>query len=650
MARRLLVDGVDRIGLTQRGSIRLASTARNGEVGMGGWNTDDDAAALAFPGLKVARLIEDASGADKHIWRGRIWIKNLARGDWFMGNARRFAVNVVDSNWDFSKLRVHASPRPAESDVARVLWLVGYILNGGASTATNARARASTVFGTSTYVPNTNLVTLPARSFDNSDPFGVLDDAIRSSGKTFFPVLNDDGTLDLFYDLPTSTAYASTLSITDDGTADGITSYAPAPDGPSGTQDPSELLSGVGLVTSTGAVTTAYNPTIEAAYDVAEVTTFDQGASAPTAAARAAQILVQRGVEEDRYRCFIDVAPARAHLLKAGMTLSFRSAAAGVTAPITVRVVRCEPELTMQNLYRLHLELAFPEKVTPRLQSSGYVPILGQGLPVVGSGGAIYALQLVLSVDGPTVVVYIAAGFAGGGATQFLIDNAAFAPTDRLHWYLRDDLGGNHLGGEFAAGVDHTVVIGINATQGYASVDGSAYATAPIGAWAGARTAIAIGNSHPTQNLRVRNLASAGALIDDFSRVVASGWGTASDGNLWTTFVGAPVASVDGTSGLVLGAAANLLRLELIDTELGGAVAYYGNSYGPVQVAVADGIVSSWTLPTPAAYIPGTLEVKVDGIPQIATETAPASGTFSLPWVPGAGDIISATWRVPVGP
>ena len=51
------------------------------------------------------------------------------------------------------------------------------------------------------------------------------------------------------------------------------------------------------------------------------------------------------------------------------MVISFRWADAGVTSPTTVRVARCAPELIEDELYKMHLELSYPEKIKPRIQS-----------------------------------------------------------------------------------------------------------------------------------------------------------------------------------------------------------------------------------------------------------------------------------------
>lgn len=76
--------------------------------------------------------------------------------------------------------------------------------------------------------------------------------------------------------------------------------------------------------------------------------------------------------------------------------------------------------------------------------------------------------------------------------------------------------------------------------------------------------------------------------------------------------------------------------------------AFYGNNYGMVLVAIADGISSQYQLPYPYSYVSGTLSVTVNGVQTIAQEISPALGTFSLNFTPNAGSEIYAKWQVPV--
>lgn len=374
--RALTVDAVDRTDVVRLPGTTLVSAAYNGEPGTGSVTVDDEAAALTFPALKIVRWTEDASGATKHLYRGRLIRKALSRGGFVADDSRQYLLDVSDSNWDLHRLRVHQWVRPEETGRARVVALGAYILNGSSSTVTNARKRPSTVIDVTTYVPNTNTITMPARTYDATDPWSVIDDCARAEGKRFFVFINDAGAMFLWYDDPISTSYASTLSITDVA-PDLVTEFPPAPDGSPGEEDGAELLSGAGLVDSTGTAYNEFRSGIETAHDVAEETIYDDGAGLVDATNRLTALLDDRELEELRYSCAVQLPDDKAHLIKAGMTISFRWAAAGVTSPVTLRVARCAPELIEPDLYLLHLELGFPKKIAGRIQDHGRGVIVG---------------------------------------------------------------------------------------------------------------------------------------------------------------------------------------------------------------------------------------------------------------------------------
>jgi hypothetical protein len=83
-------------------------------------------------------------------------------------------------------------------------------------------------------------------------------------------------------------------------------------------------------------------------------------------------------------------------------------------------------------------------------------------------------------------------------------------------------------------------------------------------------------------------------------------------------------------------------------------VAFYGEMYGPVHIATADGTTSVFTMPPypGVGYVAGTVLVFVDGVWQpieetLNTDTSPP-GVFDLGVPePDAGDEIDAMWRIP---
>jgi hypothetical protein len=416
MSQVISIDGVDRASVIRYPGSTFDSNAWNGEAGTGTLLLEDEAAVLDFPGLKIVRMTEDASGSTKHLYRGRVMTKEFARGSFRADDSHQKVVNLSDSNWDLRRLRVHQWSRPSETGRARVVALAAYILNGASSTVTNATKRNSTVINATTYVPNTNLVTMDAHVYDSTDPYAVIEECARAEGKTFFVFADvTTGNMFLFYDLGTSTAIASTVSITDED-PDGETTFAPAEDGSPGAEDPTELLSGAGMVYGQQETIAESRPAIATAHDVAEDTIYDSGAGSD-AATRLSNFLDVREEEELRYSCSIEVRDDQAHLIQAGQTISFRWAAANALTPTIQRIVRCAPEKIEPDRYRLHLELSFPEKVRPRIQNHG------QGTVSIRRVLAQTSLGANINTDLGTTTIVESEGYAPPGAWNTGVPN-----------------------------------------------------------------------------------------------------------------------------------------------------------------------------------------------------------------------------------
>src|SRR5919108_2115609 len=203
----------------------FANAARMGESTQGAIVLEDDS-GVAINHAKIAsqkRVIvtENASGSPVKLLNGWIANKELARGDIPTAEAMRWSIATEDANIFLRGVMVTESARPAETDRARVLAYLAAYLNGTSST--NENARTSVTLAT-TYVANSNLVNLPARTYRDTTLYDVFHEIAEQSGKDFF-VTQD---LEFFYDIPTSTAYAAGLSISAQfGAANNTTVFAP---------------------------------------------------------------------------------------------------------------------------------------------------------------------------------------------------------------------------------------------------------------------------------------------------------------------------------------------------------------------------------------------------------------------------------------
>lgn len=333
--------------------MQLGGVANNCEIGTGsGFDLDDDAGTRVMPVKRVVRSIEDATVSPTTLFRGRVSDKGTARGKMPMADAKQFDVSLDDIQADFRGIVVDGWSRPAETDVARVHAVVAAFLSGD--------PRPSTVIDDTTYVPNTNLVFLPAKKYDETDPAGVLQDCATSAGKQVFATVDQE----LFYDLDTSVAYAALLSITDDG-PDLADSFPPIE--PHAREEGNEFFTGAIMKYGTSGRAEAVRSAAEVAHDYWRTIYNDPGAFSSTAATRLGTFLDNRSIEEYTATCSIALRADQVDKIKFGQTVSFRSAAADQYDPIILRVASLYWEPVGQDMYIAHLELGIPQKMRPRV-------------------------------------------------------------------------------------------------------------------------------------------------------------------------------------------------------------------------------------------------------------------------------------------
>jgi hypothetical protein len=324
------------------------------EVGTSsGFDLDDDAGGVVLPAKRVVRCIEDATSPDTVLFRGRVSDKGLARGTLPTDDAKQFDASLDDNNSSVYGIPVDAWVRPAETGRARVVALAAAFLNGS--------PRASTVIDYSTYVPNSHTVTMPAKTYDATDVAGVLKDCATTEGKQVFVTVDDE----LFYDIDTSTAYAATLSITD-SSPDLSTEFPPIDS--RGSEQGNEFFTGATLRYGTSSSVSDVRAGAESDHDYWRTVFYDSDAKASTAAQRLATMLDNQSIEELRYTCSLRLEETQVDLIKYGHTVSFRSAAAGVLTPVTLRVATLYWEPVGDGVYLAHLELGVPEKLAPRVR------------------------------------------------------------------------------------------------------------------------------------------------------------------------------------------------------------------------------------------------------------------------------------------
>jgi hypothetical protein len=132
-------------------------------------------------------------------WIGRTWERGVQKAY----QAREVTAEAEDVNVELRGLIVDGWVRPAETDRARVLALREDYLDGSVRAGTNL---------STTYVSSSNTFLLPAKTYERTDPLGVLQDVAFQTHKQFFVTIDKE----LFYDGWDSGAYACPFRISDD--------------------------------------------------------------------------------------------------------------------------------------------------------------------------------------------------------------------------------------------------------------------------------------------------------------------------------------------------------------------------------------------------------------------------------------------------
>ena len=347
-------------GEASQGQLRIRDVL--GETG----NSINLPGGLTYRGISahnVMTLTEDASGVAKHIWRGWVIPKDYSRGAQRAYRYREIDVSVEDYNTELRGIIVGRDAvwsRPAETDVARVEALRAAYLNGS--------PRAATVIGNA-YIASGNTVTLPAKDYEDATVDEVLRDCATPADKRYWVILEDDGSLELFYDLHDSAAYASTLAIRQTGNpseVDGWTTFMPIWDaGPASREDGQQLLSGVKFKYGPDASVYVNHPATVDEYNHFEEVVHDNVTkTAAEATAKATAILNTRRFEQRTYSLSIDVPASRIHLLRPGMNITIQAKAIPDADDdvMTRRIAQMELRLLNNETYHVTLKLDRPAR------------------------------------------------------------------------------------------------------------------------------------------------------------------------------------------------------------------------------------------------------------------------------------------------
>ena len=203
--RTVTIGSTDYTEYVQQSQFSLTECANRGEVGTGGFDVIDTTSALTIPAMKAVTFDDPAAGSsNKRIFTGFTqdrtgqYIRDAALA------ARMWNVECVDLNVlasDFVLTDAEGADRSAETDYARVVWLLTTAFGSTASVGSGV-------------VPNSNTVTMEATDYRDRKAADVLAECSEAAGKLWF-VYDYGAGRKLYYDTAGGTSLSSTAYISD---------------------------------------------------------------------------------------------------------------------------------------------------------------------------------------------------------------------------------------------------------------------------------------------------------------------------------------------------------------------------------------------------------------------------------------------------
>lgn len=449
MTRSVLIDGVERADITRVESIRLTNRAGDDfGTGIGELILDDPLGELIDDGnrpdiKKTWLVVEDATASPTVLGFGRIGDYETQRHDpnSYLDRQVEWKLILEGPNIELSGFDVNAQTRPAETDWQRFQWVCSAYLNGS--------PRATTTLDFTTYAPDTNTVPMAAKTYNQVDVVDVIRDCMEQADKICFVTADAE----IFYDKKDSTAYTSTISISDrQADVNQTTVFEPIWDqGPALTSEGHTYASRLRMGFGSGSSVLVGPDASEADHDywVGRTSSSDQ-LTAVQATAIATGELAFRAKGVRTYSLSLLLANDQVDLIKHGQRIQLKARAAvdADNAYVYRRIAQLQWEVESPEFYWAHLQLDQP--LTAHAKN-----LRGQPTPASGAPDCddTFPTGIALGIDGagwekeddpdypPIVPQYHSANAAasgtsaiiGHGAEEFYPDPAD-PPNDYSWW------------------------------------------------------------------------------------------------------------------------------------------------------------------------------------------------------------------------
>lgn len=295
-------------------TLEVSENAEEGTVAISRVTLDDPDMALAISGHRVFYIEEDeVYGAEPAIFRGFTADRTYSRGQHPLGREIQVQVTDVNTVWQRRVMVGADCKRPAETDVARMQWLI-----------TTAEAG---LIDDDTYLSTDGPVNMDACDYRGQMMGSVADDCAQASGKNwflFFDGVAGAGTT-IWYGDQALEVLDSPLRLSNiESEIDDAVTFAISDD-TTVNRDPSRVFSGVYLPYDGGAV---YRQEADTAAAFARRDTVMPSTNVKTnakAAARAVRYLADLDEETDRITTAVILPATQVNDIRPGMRVPFRA-------------------------------------------------------------------------------------------------------------------------------------------------------------------------------------------------------------------------------------------------------------------------------------------------------------------------------------
>jgi hypothetical protein len=332
----------------------VIANAEQGSVAMPSLAVDDPEGGINITGLRNITLTETAEASNQQvIFTGWTASREVTRGQEShrTGAARLWTVSLADQNSLIGRriMRGGDANRPAETDVARVQWLL-------------TTTEFGSVVTTSRYVSTLFPVAMDAVDYRDQSNQEILDDCSQASGKNYFVMYDEPvAAYGLYYDFAGTSKYRSALRLTNIlGYVDNDITFGVSNTDTKLNRDPSRVYSGV-VLPYVGGEVYVQNAAIANAFVSRD--TMAPSVNVKTSAkatARANRYIADASTETDVISTSFKVPLSRVNHLKEGMAVQVWLAhfPGYDTGWNWMRVLNRTVTATSEEFYTIEVELA----------------------------------------------------------------------------------------------------------------------------------------------------------------------------------------------------------------------------------------------------------------------------------------------------